>query len=157
MSDSLWPMKSILFICLGNICRSPAAEGVFRKMAEQAGRSDEFTIDSAGTNGYHDGEQADRRMRAVAESRGYQLDSISRRIDHKDFGQFDLIVTMDDSNYRHINTLHPGIGAEVVRMCDYSEKFDITEVPDPYYGGEAGFHEVLDILEDACSNLLRSL
>ena len=103
------------------------------------------------------GEQADRRMRAVADSRGYQLDSISRRIDHQDFGQFDLIVTMDDSNYRHINTLHPGIGAEVVRMCDYSEKYDITEVPDPYYGGEAGFHKVLDILEDACSNQLRSL
>lgn len=150
-------MKHILFICLGNICRSPAAEGVFRKMATEAGRSDEFTIDSAGTNGYHIGDLPDSRMRAAAASRGYHLDSRARRIDHADFDKFDLIVTMDDSNYHHITTMHPGIGAEVVRMCDYCKKHQVNEVPDPYYGGEEGFHEVLDILEDACSNLLKKI
>jgi len=150
-------MKSILFICLGNICRSPAAEGVFRKRVMEAGRDHEFNIDSAGTNGYHNGERADPRMRAAAATRGYVLDSISRRIDHKDFDEFDLIVTMDDTNYRHITTMHPGIGADVVRICDYCETHGTTEVPDPYYGGEQGFHEVLDILEDACSNLLKRI
>ena len=150
-------MKSILFICLGNICRSPAAEGVFRKMVAYSGRGKEFSIDSAGTNGYHIGDLADPRMRAAAASRGYSLESRARRIDHKDFDQFDLIVTMDEANYRHITTMHPGIGAEVVRMCDYCKKHQLAEVPDPYYGEEADFNEVLDILEDACANLLKTL
>ena len=148
-------MKSILFVCMGNICRSPTAEGVFRKLVSDAGRDAEFKIDSAGTISFHAGGKADRRMRAAAEGRGYSLDSIARQIKHTDFDHFDLIVTMDDANFDDVSAMHPGSGARLVRMCDYCEEFDETEVPDPYYGGEAGFHKVIDILEDACSNLLR--
>ncbi len=148
-------MKSILFVCLGNICRSPTAEGVFRKLVSDAGRDSEFEIDSAGTIGYHTGNMADNRMRSVAKRRGYRLDSIARRIRLTDFDRFDLIVTMDDDNFHAVSAMNPGSGAELVRMCDYCEAFDVTEVPDPYYGGEAGFQNVIDILEDACANLLR--
>ncbi len=148
-------MKSILFVCLGNICRSPTAEGVFRKLVSDAGRDSEFEVDSAGTIGYHVGNIADNRMRSVAKRRGYRLDSIARRIELADFGRFDLIVTMDDDNFHAVSAMNPGSGAELVRMCDYCEAFDVTEVPDPYYGGEAGFQNVIDILEDACANLLR--
>jgi len=140
---------------MGNICRSPTAEGVFRKLVSDAGRDAEFEIDSAGTIGYHAGGKADSRMRSAAKERGYQLDSIARRITFTDFDRFDLIVTMDDDNYHDVNAMNPGSGAELVRMCDYCEEFDETEVPDPYYGGEAGFQKVIDILEDACANLLR--
>ena len=149
-------MKSVLFICMGNICRSPTAEGVFRKLVSDAGRVSEFEIDSAGTIGYHAGGRADPRMRAAAESRGYSLESIARRITAADFDRFDLIVTMDNENFRDVSSMNPGAGASIVRMCDYCQEFDETEVPDPYYGGEAGFHTVIDILEDACANLLRS-
>lgn len=150
-------MKSILFICMGNICRSPAAEGVFRKFVTEAGRDEEFYIDSAGTIGYHAGGRADSRMRSTAMERGYQLDSIARRIEAEDFEIFDFIVTMDDDNFRDVSDMDPGNGASVVRMCSYCEKHDNTEVPDPYYGGSAGFEQVLDILEDACANLLRQV
>jgi len=148
-------MKSILFVCMGNICRSPSAEGVFRKLAADAGRASEFEIDSAGTIGYHAGYPADSRMRAVAAAKGYQLDSTARRIEPGDFERFDLIVAMDEDNYRDISAMSPGNGAEIVRMCDYCLEHDENEVPDPYYGGEAGFHRVIDILEDACANLLK--
>ncbi len=148
-------MKAILFVCMGNICRSPTAEGVFRKLVSDAGRDSEFEIDSAGTTGYHVGGMADKRMRSTAQSRGYHLDSIARRIELADFDHFDLIVTMDDDNFHDVSAMDPGSGAKLVRMCDYCEAFDETEVPDPYYGGEMGFQRVIDILEDACANLLR--
>lgn len=147
-------MTSVLFVCMGNICRSPTAEGVFRKMVTDAGRSSEFEIDSAGTIGYHTGEPADRRMRSAADGRGYQLDSRARQIKTSDFHRFDWIVTMDDANFDEVILLDPGSKARVVRMCDYCEIHSETEVPDPYYGGEAGFYKVIDILEDACANLL---
>jgi protein-tyrosine phosphatase len=142
---------------MGNICRSPAAEGVFRKFVVDAGREDDFYIDSAGTIGYHAGGKADSRMRAAARTRGYELDSIARRIESEDFDIFDLIVTMDNENYRDVMSLDPGNGARVERMCDYCRRHDVSEVPDPYYGGQKGFEHVLDILEDACSNLLLGL
>ena len=142
---------------MGNICRSPAAEGVFSKLVANAGRSAEFTIDSAGTTGYHVGEPADRRMRAAAAQRGYDLESRARRISPEDFHRFDWIVTMDEANFADVCAVDPGGAAHVVRMCDYCEIHSVTEVPDPYYGGETGFHRVLDILEDACANLLKSL
>ena len=150
-------MKSVLFVCMGNICRSPAAEGVFRKLVADAGRESEFHIDSAGTHGYHVGHPPDSRMLAAAAGRGYRLDSTARRILANDFERFELIVTMDDDNFRQVNALHLGTGALVVRMCDYCDERDETEVPDPYYGGDAGFEQVLDILEDACANLLRQV
>jgi len=148
-------MKSILFVCMGNICRSPTAEGIFRKLVDDAGRSDEFEIDSAGTIGYHAGSPADSRMRAAAGQRGYSLDSIARRIEVEDFHRFDLIITMDDDNFDVVSALDPGNGARVKRMCDYCETHRVSEVPDPYYGGEDGFFNVIDILEDACASLLR--
>ncbi|MDH3788407.1 MAG: low molecular weight phosphotyrosine protein phosphatase [Xanthomonadales bacterium] len=149
--------QSILFVCMGNICRSPTAEGVFRHLVDAAGRSEEFDIDSAGTIGYHQGDRADPRMRAAASSRGYSLDGRARRIEISDFDRFDLIVTMDEDNFRDVEQLNPGSRARVVRMCDYCEVHEVPEVPDPYYGGEKGFHTVIDILEDSCGNLLRQL
>ena len=146
---------SVLFVCMGNICRSPAAEGVFRKVVADAGRDHEFDIDSAGTIGYHAGNPADSRMRAAAASRGYRLESIARRLTADDYRRFRLIVAMDDDNFRDILARHPGAGAEVVRMVDFCSALEAAEVPDPYYGGPAGFEQVLDILEDACAGLLK--
>jgi protein-tyrosine phosphatase len=142
---------------MGNICRSPTAEGVFRKLVEDAGRGAEFEIDSAGTIGYHAGHAADSRMRAAAAQRGYSLDSIARRIVAADFERFDWIVTMDEENFANVDAIDPGGPARVVRMCDYCAEHDETEVPDPYYGGEAGFYRVIDILEDACGQFLQRL
>lgn len=147
-------MRSVLFVCMGNICRSPAAEGVFSKLVADAGRAEEFEIDSAGTISYHSGDPADHRMRAAADRRGYRLDSIARRIREDDFDRFDLILTMDEENYDIVRSMHPGGRAQVVRLCDFSSDGHVDEVPDPYYGGAAGFERVLDILEDACANLL---
>jgi len=150
-------VQSVLFVCMGNICRSPTAEGVFRKLVTGSGRVAEFDIDSAGTIGYHSGSSADARMRAAAQARGYSLDSRARRIESSDFSRFDLIVTMDDANYSDVQAMDDGSGARIVRMCDYCEEHDETEVPDPYYGGEQGFVTVIDILEDACGNLLKQI
>lgn len=148
-------MKAILFVCMGNICRSPTAESIFRKLVSDAGRNSEFDIDSAGTTGYHVGGMADSRMRTAAKERGYRLESIARRIKRADLDHFDLIVVMDDDNFHDVSAMNPDSNTRLVRMCDYCEEFDETEVPDPYYGGEAGFQKVIDILEDACANLLR--
>ena len=150
-------MKSVLFVCMGNICRSPAAEGIFRKLVSDAGREAEFEIDSAGTGNYHVGDAADARMRSAAKERGYALDSIARQIEVSDFRRFDWIFTMDDLNFRHVVAKGPGSGARIVPICEYCDLPGVTEVPDPYFGGAAGFHEVIDILENACANLLRSL
>lgn len=151
------PAQSVLFVCMGNICRSPAAEGVFRKLVADAGREAEFHIDSAGTHGYHVGHPPDSRMLAAARARGYLLDSRARRLAQSDFECFNWIVTMDDDNYTNVGAMDNGGGARVVRMVDYCKRLSPVEVPDPYYGGAAGFEEVLDILEDACSGLLRRL
>ncbi len=146
---------AVLFVCMGNICRSPAAEGVFRRMVMDAGLQDQIEIDSAGTHGYHVGKPADERMRKAAATRGYQLDSIARQLVVEDFERFGLVITMDEDNYDRAMALRPGQGAQIVRMVDYCEISDVDEVPDPYYGGEEGFHTVIDILEDACYNLLK--
>jgi protein-tyrosine phosphatase len=120
-----------------------------------AGRDSEFQVDSAGTTGYHSGEMADRRMRSAARQRGYLLESRARRIERADFDRFDLIVTMDEANFDDVQRMNPGSRSRVVRMCYYCEEHEVSEVPDPYYGGEDGFYTVIEILEDACSNLLR--
>jgi protein-tyrosine phosphatase len=145
----------VLFVCMGNICRSPAAEGVFRHMVAAAGRDAEFHIDSAGTHGYHVGHAPDARMSEAAAARGYALESRARRLVPEDFERFDLIVVMDEENFHNVKALSPGSSARVVRMCEYCETLQADEVPDPYYGGAAGFERVLDILEDACASLLR--
>ncbi len=150
----------ILFVCLGNICRSPAAEAIFKHMVSEKGFSDRVEVDSAGLNGYHDGENADPRMIKYASKRGYRITSISRRIiPSRDFDYFDLIVGMDDYNYKELIRLSVPYNAtvKVKRMTDFSEISAATEVPDPYYGGTEGFENVLDILEDCSGGLLKQI
>ena len=150
----------ILFVCLGNICRSSSAEGVMKQLIEQAGREDEFIIDSAGILSYHQGELPDSRMRAHAARRGYDLTHRSRPVCTDDFYDFDLIIGMDDRNIDDLKDRAPSVEAwkKIHRMTEYCTKFTHADhVPDPYYGGAEGFEYVLDVLEDACAGLLRWL
>ena len=153
--------RKLLFVCLGNICRSPAAEGVFLHLLNERGLSDSFVVDSAGTGGWHTGNPADQRMQAAAARRGIQLPSRARQISLDDLSEFDLILTMDDANLATVQSLVRDAGrratATVRPMLSYAQRFSEAEVPDPYYGGESGFEHVLDLLEDACSNLLDEL
>ena len=151
----------LLFVCLGNICRSPAAEGVFIHLLNERGLNDRFLVDSAGTGGWHVGNPADRRMQAAASRRGIQLPSRARQISLDDLSTFDLVLTMDDDNLMAVQALAKEAGsratASIKPMLSYARNFSETEVPDPYYGGDTGFEHVLDLLEDACSNLLDKL
>ncbi|QNG28760.1 low molecular weight protein-tyrosine-phosphatase [Synechococcus sp. LTW-R] len=154
--------QKLLFVCLGNICRSPAAEGVFLHLLEERGLSNQFLVDSAGTGGWHVGNPADLRMRAAAERRGIHLPSRARQIELADFSNFDRILTMDEDNLRAVRSLAGELGARsdlalVESMTSHCRRFGDKEVPDPYYGGEQGFEHVLDLLEDACSGLLETL
>ena len=149
---------SVLFVCMGNICRSPTAEGVFRHIVQQAGLGDRIEIDSAGTHAYHVNEPADRRARAAAERRGYSLDGIrARRVEEADFTRFDYIIAMDRDNLamlqEQVNDDHRASLHLFLEFCDAVEE----EVPDPYYGGAAGFERVLDLVEDASRGLLEKL
>jgi protein-tyrosine phosphatase len=149
--------KRILFVCLGNICRSPSAEAVFTGMVNKEGLSDQYEIDSAGTGGWHVGEPADRRMQKHAVKRGYDLTSISRKFNPEmDFDRFDLIIGMDDENALSLKNMARSEDdlRKIKKMTDFSKEWSYTEVPDPYYGGEDGFELVLDLLEDACKGLL---
>ncbi|MEB3241574.1 MAG: low molecular weight protein-tyrosine-phosphatase [Synechococcus sp.] len=149
----------VLFVCLGNICRSPAAEGVFLDLLKKEGLTDAFQVDSAGTGHWHVGKRADPRMRAAAERRGIELPSRARQIEANDLEAFDWIITMDDSNLANVRSLDPS-GARhgrIVPLTSHCTRFSATEVPDPYYGGEQGFEHVLDLLEDACAGLLSQL
>ena len=153
--------QKLLFVCLGNICRSPAAEGVFLHLLKQRGLSERCVVDSAGTGGWHVGNPADRRMQAAANRRGIDLPSRARQICLDDFSSFDLVLTMDDDNLTAVRGLAQEAGARATAtikpMLHYARNFSETEVPDPYYGGEAGFEHVLDLLEDACANLIDEL
>lgn len=146
----------VLFVCLGNICRSPAAEGIFKKLVKEEGLTDTITVDSAGTSGYHDGELPDLRMRQHGARRGYDFDSYSRMFIEEDFDRFDIILVMDDSNLRNVIRLSPDVESQkkVYRMVEFSERFGHDHIPDPYYSGAEGFELVLNLLEDACSGLL---
>ncbi|MDA3817910.1 MAG: low molecular weight phosphotyrosine protein phosphatase [Prolixibacteraceae bacterium] len=149
--------KKILFVCLGNICRSPSGEAVFNSVVKKAGLAEEYEIDSAGTIAAHAGEPADQRMQRHAQRRGYSLDSISRKVQpENDFQHFDYIVAMDDNNYEDLILLAQNDEEvkKISKMTDYSRKYSYTSVPDPYYGGDEGFELVLDLLEDACEGLL---
>lgn len=152
--------KKILFVCLGNICRSPAAQGIMQKMIDERGLLPQFELDSAGLYGGHAGDLPDFRMRQHARQRGYILEHISRPVKSLDFDYFDLIIAMDENNYSRLRNLAPTIEDEekVVRMIDFVKGYPQYDcVPDPYYEGAQGFEIVLDLLEDGCRNLLDSL
>lgn len=152
--------KKILFVCLGNICRSPAAQGIMQSLIDSEGLQNEFELDSAGLYGGHAGDLPDSRMRVHASNRGYRLTHRSRQVKASDFDNFDLIVAMDDSNYSRLKSLAPTLEDEkkVVRMIDYVKGFpQYHSVPDPYYEGAEGFEIVLDLLEDGCRNMLEEL
>lgn len=147
----------VLFVCMGNICRSPSAEIVFKYFVEQKGLIDNFEIDSAGTIGYHEGERADARMRTHAAARGYNITHIARKFNpSKDFERFDYIITMDDSNYSDVlsSDTKNNYSDKIKKMSDFASDKSVSEIPDPYYGGTEGFEHVLDLLEDTCNNLL---
>lgn len=148
---------SVLFVCLGNICRSPAAQAVMQAMVDDRGLTERFYIDSAGTGGYHIGDLPDKRMRVHARPRGYELTHRARLVQSSDYEDFDLIVGMDVANVSDLCRRAATIEQErkVVMMGDYIRQFPHYDyVPDPYYEGSEGFELVLDLLEDACDNLL---
>jgi len=146
-------IKSILFVCLGNICRSPTAEAVFRAQAEGSG----LEIDSAGTSGWHDGHPSDPRASAEAARRGIDMSTIrSRKVTAEDFSRFDLMVAMDEQNLLDLHTVQPeGSTAKLVKLLDFAPELGISNVPDPYY--EDNFPEVLNMIEIACQRLRVSL
>ena len=149
-------MIKVLFVCMGNICRSPSGEGVFKALVEQSELEDEFFIDSAGTTAYHVGEPADSRMRKHAALRNIRLTSRARQFKRSDFTEFDYIMAMDRSNYRDIAALDRSdeYSDRIFMMTDFSSQFKGRDVPDPYYGGADGFEIVLDLLEESCRGLL---
>ena len=150
----------ILFVCLGNICRSPAANGVMEQMVGEQGLQDKFLIDSAGTYGGHAGELPDPRMRVAASRRGYNLTHRSRKFREQDYHDFDMIIVMDDSNYENVARLAPERKYldKVYRFVEFSKNHpEWSYVPDPYYEGHEGFELVLDLLEDGCQELLNRL
>jgi len=146
----------LLFVCLGNICRSPSAENIMNHLITQQGLSAKVNCDSAGTASYHVGSAPDRRMNVAAQKQGITLVGSARQFTAADFENFDLILAMDRSNYRDILQVDSGnrYADKVKMMCDFCQRHDDKEVPDPYYGGESGFDYVIDLLTDACENLL---
>lgn len=153
-------MKKILFVCMGNICRSPSAEAVFNAKIKDKGLMHKYMCDSAGTIGFHAGEPADSRMKVHASKRGYRLTSISRKVDvRNDFEEFDMIIGMDEDNMMNLTSMAwtKATEAKLFKMTDFCKENQYDAVPDPYYGGEKGFELVLDLLEDACEGLIEHL
>ena len=146
-------------VCMGNICRSPTAHGVLEKMVADAGLAHHVTVDSAGTHGYHVGEPPDERAQQHAARRGYDLSAQrARHLVAQDFERFDLVLVMDAANESHARALcPPGQHHRLRRLTDFCTTVPAREVPDPYYGGAAGFEQGLDIVEDACRGLLTTL
>lgn len=152
--------KHILFVCLGNICRSAAANGIMEQMVANEGLSDKIIIDSAGTYGGHAGDLPDPRMRVATSQRGYNLTHRSRKFREEDYFRFDMIIVMDDSNYENVARLAPERKYldKVYRFVEFSKNYpQWSYVPDPYYEGHEGFELVLDLLEDGCRELLNQL
>ncbi len=146
----------LLFVCLGNICRSPAAENLMNHLLQERGLTEQITCDSAGTSSYHIGSPPDRRMIAAAQQRGIAMQGRARQFEPEDFEEFDLILAMDRDNYEAIvyQDRAKRYGQKVRLMCDFCTRHTLREGPDPYYGGADGFNQVLDLLQDACEGLL---
>lgn len=152
--------QRILFVCLGNICRSPAAEAMLRMLVCREGLEDMVEIDSAGTYGGHSGERSDPRMRRAAEARGIEMTHRARQVKEEDFERFDRVIAMDDSNYEALFRLAPDRQAQqkIYRFREFLRRHpDWSYIPDPYYEGHEGFELVLDLLEDGCATLLEEL
>ncbi len=152
-------MIKVLFVCLGNICRSPSAEGVFRKLVEEQGLLDQIEIDSAGTHAYHVGSPPDERAQQAASRRGIDMSGMrGRRIDEGDFYIFDYVLAMDESNEYHLREMAPAEEIHKIELfLNYAPERSESEVPDPYYGGHTGFEKVLDMIEDASEGLLADI
>jgi protein-tyrosine phosphatase len=150
---------NVLFVCLGNICRSPTAEGVFTKLVKDCGVSHRFRIDSAGTHDYHIGKPPDQRAQQAALNRGIDLSALrARQVQVEDFEEFDSILAMDKENLEGLLYLGPKARHHKVELfLDYAPRLGIREVPDPYFGGSQGFERVLDMVEEAANGLLDSL
>lgn len=150
----------VLFVCLGNICRSPAAQGVMEDLLRERGLEGRVEVDSAGTGGWHTGQLPDPRMRAHARRRGLELTHRARKVRQSDFDDFDIIVAMDDANYDDLRELAPSpeAAAKVRKMASWLRHHPGADaIPDPYYDGAEGFENVLDLLQDACAGLLDEL
>lgn len=149
----------VLMVCMGNICRSPTAHGVMAQLLAQAGLSDRIEVDSAGTHDYHVGAPPDRRSQEHAARRGYDLSAQrARHLARRDFMDFDLVLVMDSHNHRAARALcPPELAHKLQRLTDFCTRHAAHDVPDPYYGGDAGFEAVLDLVEDACAGLLAVL
>jgi len=154
-------VKKILFVCLGNICRSPAAEGIFNQKIKERDLENFFIVDSAGTGNWHVGNLPDQRMRSTALSRGIELNSRSRQIEENDLYEFDQILVMDKDNLNAVKSLtkdqNNPINSKIKLILNYSKNSQLDEVPDPYYGGQNGFEKVIDLLDDAIDGLIDSL
>lgn len=152
-------MVSVLFVCLGNICRSPTAHGVFQRLVHEEGLAEHILVDSAGTHAYHINEPPDRRASAAARKRGVDLSALrARRAVEADFERFDYVLAMDRSNLEHLSTLCPPGAEHKLRLfLSYAPTLGYDEVPDPYYGGNAGFERVLDMIEEAARGLLAEI
>ena len=151
---------NLLFVCLGNICRSPAAEGIMKKTIEDQGLVDRIFVDSAGTSNWNEGNPPDERMRVHGSKRGYDFCGSARTFRSSDFDKFDYIIVMDNNNYTNVKKLSRSEEdiSKIHRMTDFSINFsDHDHVPDPYYGGDDGFNLVMDLLEDACRGLLQDV
>lgn len=153
--ETLSDKFKVLFVCLGNICRSPAAQGIFEHIVRENGMQDRIEADSAGTYSGHRGELPDRRMRTAALYRGFALTHKSRPVSSLDFLDFDMIVAMDDQNYEDLMRLAPSVESthKIRRMASFLKQRQMSYIPDPYYMGAEGFSLVLDLLEDGCQNL----
>lgn len=150
----------VLFVCMGNICRSPAAQGIFEYQLAEAGLADRVRVDSAGTHAYHVGERPDARMQSAAARRGYDLSTQrARHVQTEDFTRFNYVLVMDQANYEtlHARRLPPQKVSTIQFLMSYAPESGVIEVPDPYYGGSEGFERVLDLVELACTGLIEEI
>ncbi|HID46653.1 MAG TPA: low molecular weight phosphotyrosine protein phosphatase [Chromatiaceae bacterium] len=153
------PTVSVLFVCMGNICRSPTAHGVFRKLVQDEGLDQLIEIDSAGTHAYHVDSPPDRRAQATAVSRNLDLSDLrGRQVEAGDFHRFDYVLAMDNENLENLRQICPaGTEEKISLFMDFAPDYGMPEVPDPYYGGDRGFEQVFDMIEEACSGLLADI
>jgi protein-tyrosine phosphatase len=154
-----WDVTRVLFVCSGNICRSPLGEAIFRNLVEEAELGGHFEIDSAGTHGWHEGEPADPRARRVGRKRGVEVTSIARAVGSRDFERFDVILAMDRGHLRELRARCPAPFRDRIRlMREYEDPGGRDpDVPDPYYSGEEAFEEVFEVLDNCCRGLLEEL